>query len=477
MVNDGNRRPFNQMPNRQRFKPGGGGPPQSAMNRAMLYDANQLGDNPGFLDFNDDSISFPSSGVRDGNNSSNSSTANTVGSLTNGSEDNQNGPNMNGNRRMNVGMKRPMKNGTGGGMRPRLNNGPNWGPPMAPPNSFPGLSQAGRRGQMHPSAIPPLPPPGGHFRNGGPGMGMRMRGPHNVRYGGGPPRPMPLLSMNAPLPPPVPPMGGGQPMPPPPGMGRMLPPPIRPPSMLRRQPNGLFPGMGPRMHAFARNGMAPPNGNANGNRMGVRAKPTPPNRDPFALDKPWVTEQIKAEHDKKEELANRLKGHRDDALFAQFKEQRDKFVKMYEAARIEFIGKQQSEQQQQKDVDKNLTEPICKKPRVENENESSGTITNAPVGDGATSSSVATTVTTTPVETPVDTQESVSDGVTSTAATSSTTTATTTATTSSSSNPCETSDTNDGSKITSTPTEVASVTESSASATEDTSGTAEAKIS
>ncbi|XP_050087977.1 transcription elongation regulator 1 [Anopheles aquasalis] len=463
MVNDGNRRPFNPMANRQRFKPGGGGPPQSAMNRAMLYDANQLGDNPGFLDFNDDSISFSSSG----NSGSNSSTANTAGGITNGAEDSQNGPGINGNRRM----KRPMKNGTGGGMRPRM-NGPNWGPPMAPPNSFAGPLQAGRRGQMHPPAIPPPPPPGGHFRNGGPGMGMRMRGPHNVRFGGGPPRPMPLLSMNAPLPPPVPPMGGGQPMPPPPGMGRMLPPPIRPHGgMMRRQPNGLFPG--PRMHAFARNGMAPPNGSANGNRMGARAKPTQPNRDPFALDKPWVTEQIKAEHDKKEELANRLKGHRDDALFAQFKEQRDKFVKMYESARLEFIGKQQSEHQQ-KDVDKNLTEPVCKKARVENENEPSGTITNAPVEQGTTSSSVATTVTATPVETPVDIQESVNDGVPSIAATSSTT-ATTVTISSSSSNPCEISDTNEGSKIPSAPTEVESVTEATDAA--DASGTAKAKIS
>ncbi|ETN60337.1 hypothetical protein AND_008067 [Anopheles darlingi] len=459
MVNDGNRRLFNQMPNRPRFKPGGGGPPQSAMNRAMLYDANQLGDNPGFLDFNDDSISFPSTGTRDSNNGLNSGTTSTGGGLTNGAEASQNGPNMNGNRRLNPGMKRPMKNGAG--MRPRMNNGPNWGPPMAPPNSFPGPSPVGRRGQMHPPAIPPLPPPpGAHFRNGGPGMGRPMRGPHNGRFGGGPPRPMPLLSMNAPLPPPVPPMGVGQPMPPPPGMGRMLPPPIRPPGMLRRQPNGLFPGMGPRMHAFARNGMAAPNGNANGNRIGTRGKPAPPNRDPFALDKPWVTEQIKAEHDKKEELANRLKGHRDDALFAQFKEQRDKFVKMYEAARLEFIGKQQSEQQQQQqqDVDKNLTEPMCKKPRVEKESESSGRITNAPV---------------TPVETPVNTQKSVNDGVTI-AATSSTTT---TAPTSTSSPTSVISDTNEVPAITPAPTEA--VTESSATATivEAASVTAETKIS
>lgn len=124
------------------------------------------------------------------------------------------------------------------------------------------------------------------------------------------------------------------------------------------------------------------------------------------------------------------------------------------------------------EVDKNLTEPICKKPRVENENESSGTITTAPV---ATSCSVPTTVTATPVEKPVNTQESVNDGVTSVAATS----PTTTATISPSSNPCETSDTNEGSKLISAATEVESVTESSASATvaENVSGTAEAKIS
>lgn len=59
----------------------------------------------------------------------------------------------------------------------------------------------------------------------------------------------------------------------------------------------------------------------------------------YPLDKPWVTEEIREEHKKKEDIENRLKGNKDDKLFAEFKVQRDKFVKMYETARLEFIGK------------------------------------------------------------------------------------------------------------------------------------------
>uniref|UniRef100_A0A182T1C7 Uncharacterized protein n=1 Tax=Anopheles maculatus TaxID=74869 RepID=A0A182T1C7_9DIPT len=255
-------------------------------------------------------------------------------------------PFANGNRRMNPPMKRPMKNGgVPGGMRNRMNGGangmPNWGHPMPPPNMFPGPpASGGRRGPMNPPPIPPPVPPV-HFRNG---PGMRMRGPQNGRYGAGLPGPMSLLSMNRPLPPPIPPMNG-RPMPPPPGMGRMMPPPLRHglDGPMRRNMNGNMHarGMGGKMGGpFARNGM-PPNGGAIGlNGKRTRAKPAqPPNREEYPLDKPWVTAEIKAEHDKKADLANRLKGHRDDALFAQFKEQRDKFVKMYEAARLEYIGK------------------------------------------------------------------------------------------------------------------------------------------
>uniref|UniRef100_A0A182NLE6 Uncharacterized protein n=1 Tax=Anopheles dirus TaxID=7168 RepID=A0A182NLE6_9DIPT len=332
------------MANRQRFKPGMGKPynqMNNIRNMNAMFNANQLGDDPGFVDFNDDSITSTSNGS--GNNLGGPLNA------ANGSDlGNKSAPFANGNRRMNAPMKRPMKNGAPGGMRHRMNGGSNgmsnWGPPMAPPNMFPGPpAAAGRRGPMNPPPIPPPVPPA-HFRNG---PGMRMRGPQNGRFGAGPPGPMSLLSMNRPIPPPIPPMGG-RPMAPPPGMGRMMPPPLRQGpdgGPMRRNMNGNMHArtMGGKMHPFPRNGMAP-NGGGGGamGPMGKRMRPKPmqqPNREEYPLDKAWVTEEIKGEHEKKADLANRLKGHRDDALFAQFKEQRDKFVKMYEAARLEYIGK------------------------------------------------------------------------------------------------------------------------------------------
>uniref|UniRef100_A0A182QQJ9 Uncharacterized protein n=1 Tax=Anopheles farauti TaxID=69004 RepID=A0A182QQJ9_9DIPT len=347
-TNEGNKRTGNQMANRQRFKPGMGkpyGPMNNMRNMNAMFNANQLGDDPGFLDFNDDSITSTNSGP--GNNFGGPITAN-------GSDAGNKAPFVNGNRRMNVPMKRPMKNGApGGGMRHRMNGGgngmPNWGGPMAPPNMFPGPpAPAGRRGPMHPPPLPPPVPPA-HFRNG-----MRMRGPQNGRFGAGPPGPMSLLAMNRPIPPPIPPMGG-RPMPPPPGMGRMMPPPMRQGpdgGPMRRNMNGNMHArvMGGKMNPFPRNGMAP-NGGGGGvmGPMGKRMRPRPTqqqNREEYPLDKPWVTEEIKGEHDKKTDLANRLKGHRDDALFAQFKEQRDKFVKMYEAARLEYIGKHPEQKNQ-----------------------------------------------------------------------------------------------------------------------------------
>lgn len=57
----------------------------------------------------------------------------------------------------------------------------------------------------------------------------------------------------------------------------------------------------------------------------------------YPIDKPWVTEDIRAEHAKKLDIENRLKGHKNDELFAQFRVQRDKFVTKYEAAREEYL--------------------------------------------------------------------------------------------------------------------------------------------
>lgn len=333
---------FNGIPNRQRFKPGGGHKQLNPRNIGAMFNANQLGDNPGFLDFNDD-VQIPSATTTQ-TNGNNATTKSTPASSTNAAAGSSastgagsvKGPTGGKNRKGNLNQKRQlMRNGNNmRRMPPGMNN--HWGPPMPPvPHMFP--MNGGRRNG-------PFPPPPPHFR--APPMGPRgMRGgpmmpppPPNGRFAGPPMGPGPMSLMQRPLPP-MPPMRGPMMNP----MGRMIPPPLRnradgPP--MRRNPNGKVP---PSRIGKAAKG-TPRNAIANGKgqkavvkkaKVKVPARP----REEYTLDKPWVTEEIKAEHDKKVELADRLKGNKDDALFAQFKEQRDKFVKMYDAARLEFIGK------------------------------------------------------------------------------------------------------------------------------------------
>lgn len=61
--------------------------------------------------------------------------------------------------------------------------------------------------------------------------------------------------------------------------------------------------------------------------------------DRYQINKPWVTDEIKAAHETKVELANKLKGNKNDELFAEFKTKRDEFVKLYDAARQEYNKK------------------------------------------------------------------------------------------------------------------------------------------
>lgn len=160
---------------------------------------------------------------------------------------------------------------------------------------------------------------------------------------------------------------------------------------MRRIPNGKLPSGGRKGLKGAPR--APlPNGKAMKPAIDKKIKPkvAVKPKEEYSLDKPWVTEEIKAEHDKKCELAERLKGNKDDALFAQFKEQRDKFVKMYDAARLEFIGKHPEQ-----DVDKILTESVASKnAKTENQKSNDAVSTDTPAATD-TSSSTTTTATTT----------------------------------------------------------------------------------
>ena len=60
-------------------------------------------------------------------------------------------------------------------------------------------------------------------------------------------------------------------------------------------------------------------------------------KDPYSLQAPFVTDEIKEEHKKKEDILESLKGKgKNDELFAKFKEQRDIFVKKYDEAKAAY---------------------------------------------------------------------------------------------------------------------------------------------
>lgn len=115
--------------------------------------------------------------------------------------------------------------------------------------------------------------------------------------------------------------------------------------------NGPFRGNGPRgLQARGGRGKAAANGKA-GNlkrnlktqkgqaQKGTKGRKIKGRRnqgDRYQINKPWVTDEIKAAHEKKVELANKLKGNKNDELFAEFKAKRDEFVKLYDAARQEY---------------------------------------------------------------------------------------------------------------------------------------------
>uniref|UniRef100_A0A1Q3EYV3 Putative k10 protein n=1 Tax=Culex tarsalis TaxID=7177 RepID=A0A1Q3EYV3_CULTA len=340
-------------PNRQRFKPGGKQLNPRAMGAAAaMFTVNQLDDNPGFLDFNED-VQIPPTPAQKAAASAAESTEVAATASGDGGKG-KGGP----NRKVNPNQKR-FRNGN---MRRMPPGGPAvWGPPIPP--------------------MPPMFPMGGGRRNGGPfypppppfrvpPMGMRgMRGgpmmppPPNGRFGMGP---MPMMPPRPMMP--MPPMRGwnGPPM--------------------RRNPNGKLPPPG-----VGRPGKLGPKGGAaalrNGKgKKGAKAKEPAKPREEYPLDQPWVTDEIRAEHDKKVQLADRLKGNRDDALFAQFKEQRDKFVKMYDAAKLEFIGKHPEQ-----DVDKIMTESEGPTTKPEPQSSSDAVSTDTSAATATTTTTAATT--------------------------------------------------------------------------------------
>ncbi|XP_044727535.1 uncharacterized protein DDB_G0283697-like isoform X2 [Chrysoperla carnea] len=194
---------------------------------------------------------------------------------------------------------------------------PPFPPPMGPiprgmrrPPFPPGRMPPGMRGGP---IGPPMPP-------------MGMRGP----MGPMPPPPMmrgpPMLNRGPPLPPPMMMGRGGPPMMGPPPMG----PPFGPPMPLMGGMNG------------------PRNGRMNGRSRGVK-KFGKKKKTKFGinneenLSKPWVTDELREEIKKKDELLKKAQETNKNEDWEPYKTQRDKCVKMYQTAKAEYVGKHPEE--------------------------------------------------------------------------------------------------------------------------------------
>lgn len=228
-------------------------------------------------------------------------------------------------------------------------NGQRNHPPFNSSNSFPPYSHGMR----------PRPPFGPHGRMPPPGMGGMP--PPGVRM---PPGPMPLFRTRVP-----PPRGMGprslMPGPPPPGPMRPRPHgmPMRPPPppLMRPPPPmmGRFPPRGPPP-------MFPPNKMRQlKNKMNKKNMKKKNNQNQFDMTSPWVTEEIKTEFGKKEELLTKAKAATEATKTTDwnaFKEQRSKCDKIYKAAKLEYIGKHPEEVRIPQLMPKNQHTPVITVP-------------------------------------------------------------------------------------------------------------------
>uniref|UniRef100_A0A0K8TKG3 Putative histone-lysine n-methyltransferase setd1b n=1 Tax=Tabanus bromius TaxID=304241 RepID=A0A0K8TKG3_TABBR len=290
-----------------------------------MFNPNQMPDNPGYMDFNEPTPARLPSPVKH--------TKPPVASKTRISRRVMQPTNMKFSAQRN-------QNNTNGWMPPRL---------------IPGQVQ-----NQHPP-IMPVPPVGRNFRNNIMGRNRHMPPPIGIRPPIPPPPPPP--NMNTRFGPrpllPLPPVSGCAlgPPPPPPGSSR----PVRGvgggpipsvPNLLPPRVINLPNVPGPIRHvknisnnrrSIRNRKRAPANSVASstkGKKSSSSKKTLSEIVNQYPIDKPWVNNEIRAEHKKKEEIENKLKGKKDDRLFAEFKIQRDKFVTMYEAARLEYVEKQ-----------------------------------------------------------------------------------------------------------------------------------------
>jgi hypothetical protein len=194
-------------------------------------------------------------------------------------------------------------------------------------------------------------------RNGG-GMNNMKRqqqwgrnGPNN-----GPPNDGFHMNMNRP---PMPPMSpfhgpmGGPPHPPPPRMFPPRGPGPFPPQRMNGKFNGkpmpmrgpmgppfMGPG-GPPWRPPMRDNLGPQRANmTNRKPMAANKGKGKKRKDPYSLDEPWVTAELREIDTKKKDIQAKLKGVKNDALFEEFRKASALFKEKYDAAKLEHIGKQ-----------------------------------------------------------------------------------------------------------------------------------------
>ncbi|XP_022918833.2 uncharacterized protein [Onthophagus taurus] len=211
-----------------------------------------------------------------------------------------------------------------------------------------------------PMGRPPFPhPPGGRM----PPPGMRPpMGPGPGPRGPPPFRMRPPHGMGGPGPrgPPGPPFGMRGMRPPPPGMRPPPPGMMRPPMM---PPPMMGPGgPGPRGFRQGPGGprpLMPPNKMRRGPKDRIMKRRRHSNND-LDLSKPWVTQQIKEEFEKKSELLKKAKNSQAMADWTLFREQRDVCNGMYNAAKLEYVG-EHPEEDWSNDIERNeeVSEDDC----------------------------------------------------------------------------------------------------------------------
>ncbi|XP_003424627.2 nuclear fragile X mental retardation-interacting protein 1 isoform X1 [Nasonia vitripennis] len=203
-----------------------------------------------------------------------------------------------------------------------LNRGPLMGPRIPPTAMRPPMHRYGRA---------PPPPPGMARGMLPPPMNPMFGPPRGRPMPPMPLRPGPMMARPGPLPP-CPPMFGPRnrhmpPMPPMPPMG------LRGPMGMRPGPRGMLPPhalphMRPRFPPNHTNGKAKPNNTKKANKL-----------EELELKKPWMTDEIRSEIQKKNKLYAKAKKNKDAKEWEEFKDLRNKVTRMIRDAKNEFLAK------------------------------------------------------------------------------------------------------------------------------------------